>query len=143
MKKEVSLLRFSYRVGAVADGFFALAMIFPKLWGMTLGLDHFSPILQHRLDMAVGASLMFSWTILLLWADRKPLERKGVLLLTVFPALLCLVITGIIAVLLGATSLRNILHVFLMQAALAVLFLTSYILARRAERAAARENAST
>jgi hypothetical protein len=28
---------------------------------------------------------MAGWTILLLWADRAPLERRGVLAITVFP----------------------------------------------------------
>jgi len=31
------------------------------------------------------------WTLLLIWADRKPLERKGIMLLTAFP-----IITGIL-----------------------------------------------
>jgi hypothetical protein len=98
-----------------------------------LGVSPFFPDIQHRMDMGVGASLMLSWTALLLWADRRPLERKGVLLLTVFPAVTCLAITGIAAVITGANTLRNMLPVFLMQSALAALFLVSYIVARRSE----------
>jgi hypothetical protein len=79
---------------------------------------------------------MLSWTVLLLWADRRPMERRGVLLLTVFPALVCLAITGIVSVASKANSLGNMLPVFIMQTALAVLFLTSYVLARRADSVA-------
>ena len=131
MNTAITLLRISYWTGAVADGFFAIALTYPKLWGLALGIKPFNPDLQHRMDMGIGASLMLSWTILLLWADRKPMERKDVLLLTVFPALTCLAITGVAAVISGANSLRNMLPVFIMQAALALLFLTSYLLARR------------
>jgi len=133
MKIAVRLLRISYWTGAVADGLFAIALAVPKLWGMALGIAPFVPPVQHRIDMGVGASLMLSWTILLLWADRRPVERKGVLLLTVFPALTCLAITGVIAVIIGANTLRNMMHIFILQGALAVLFLASYALARRAE----------
>ena len=133
MEKARLCLRISYWTGVVADGFFAIALAYPKLWGLALGIAPFAPDLQHRMDMGVGASLMLSWTILLLWADRRPLERKGVLLLTVFPALTCLAITGIASVISGANSLHNMLPVFIMQSALAALFLASYILARCAE----------
>jgi hypothetical protein len=61
------------------------------------------------------------------------MERKGALLLTVFPALTGLAMTGLAAVISGANTLRSMLPVFIMQSALASLFLASYILARRAE----------
>ncbi len=35
---------------------------------------------------------MIGWTVLLLWADRKPVERKGVLVITVFPVVIGLLI---------------------------------------------------
>ena len=132
MHKAIRLLRVSYWTGAVADGFFAIALLSPKLWGMALTIAPFNPDLHHRMDRGVGASLMLSWTVLLLWADRKPMERKGVLLLTVFPALTCLAMTGIAAVVTGANSFNSMLPVFLMQGALAALFLAGYVLARRA-----------
>jgi len=143
MKKAITMLSISYWTGAIADGFFAIALTYPKLWGMALGINPFAPDLQHRLDMGIGASLMLSWTVLLLWADRKPMERKGVLLLTVFPALACLAITGIAAVISGASPLRNMLPVFIMQFALAVLFMTSYVLARRVESVAGMKKSSS
>jgi len=133
MNTAIRLLRISYWTGAAADGLFAIALAVPKLWGITLGIVPFVPDVQHRMDMGVGASLMLSWTVLLLWADRRPVERKGVLLLTVFPALTCLAITGTVAVISGANSLRNMMHIFILQGALALLFLASYVLARRAE----------
>src|SRR5512134_3560910 len=109
MKTAIRLLRVSYWTGVVADAFFTLALLSPTLWGLALGLPRFNPDLQHRIDMDVGASLMLSWTVLLIWADRKPLERKGVLLMTVFPALTCLAVTGVVAVATGANSFHSML----------------------------------
>ena len=37
--------------------------------------------------------MVFAWTCLLIWADRKPAERKGVLLLTIFPVLVGILTT--------------------------------------------------
>jgi hypothetical protein len=39
---------------------------------------------QNRLTWAeiIGALLMLWWTVLLIWADRKPIERRGVVLIT-------------------------------------------------------------
>lgn len=42
--------------------------------------------------MGQDAALMWGWTFLLFWASRKPLERKGVILITLFPALLGLIL---------------------------------------------------
>jgi len=46
----------------------------------------YSPITDITISiLAFEAALMWGWTALLFWADRKPLERRGVLLLTAFP----------------------------------------------------------
>jgi hypothetical protein len=60
-------------------------MLFPKVGGALYGIKNFDPGGEYRYAMGIGASLMLGWTGLLLWADRKPLERRGVLLLTIFP----------------------------------------------------------
>jgi drug/metabolite transporter (DMT)-like permease len=77
----------SYIAGAVADGVVGILMLIPDRMGET----------DFRVPRGLGASLMFGWTALLLWANRKPVERKGVLLLTIFP-----VITGLLASLVWA-----------------------------------------
>ena len=45
--------------------------------------------------MKWGVALMVGWTVLLIWADRKPLERKDTLLLTVCPVIVGLMITSV------------------------------------------------
>ena len=52
----------------------------------------------------MGAALMFGWTALLLWADRAPVERRDVLLLTVFPVVVGLAVNEAAAVATGFLS---------------------------------------
>jgi hypothetical protein len=82
----VRWLHRSYRLGAIVDGFATVGMLFPdRLW--TVGFN--PPFDRNRPESAYGmraaAPLMAGWTVLLLWADRKPLERKDVLAITAIP----------------------------------------------------------
>jgi len=47
-------------------------------------LTHYLPEVPYRYAMGLAGSLMLGWTILLLWADRRPVERRGVLMITNF-----------------------------------------------------------
>ncbi len=46
-------------------------------------------------------ALMFGWTALLVWGLLKPIERRGVLLLTVVPVVSMIVIFNIVAIVQG------------------------------------------
>jgi hypothetical protein len=81
--------------------------------------------------MGMGASLMLGWTALLLWADRKPLERKGVLLITLLPVVLGLALNEIVAVRGGFLSIWMTVPVWFVQAVITSLFIFSYLNARR------------
>jgi peptidoglycan/LPS O-acetylase OafA/YrhL len=73
MDRSVILIRFCYWLGAVLDGVVGF-----QLWSQLLASRQFD------LDDQRLAALMLGWTLLLVWADRRPIERRGVLLLTVF-----------------------------------------------------------
>lgn len=124
------LLRISYWVGAITDGFAALAMIFPELGKRMFGLTDSTPGSNYTLAMGMGAALMLGWTVLLLWADREPLLRKGILLITVFPVIFGIVIAEIMAVTSGLIPVDRMIPLWVMQAALSILFVFSYQNAR-------------
>ena len=120
MDKRILLLRISYWVGAISDGFATLRMLFPKIaHGM-----------GYRYALNMGASLMLGWTFLLLWADRKPMERKGVLLLTVFPVCTGLLLAEIYAAIRGVIPLNQMLPTAIFLIVLIILFSFSYFYAR-------------
>ena len=126
MNKDVFWLRISFWVGAIVDAVAGAAMLCPSLIGKVYGLDDFNPGAEYRYAMGLGASLMFGWTFLLLWADRKPIERKGVLLLTVFPVITGLTAAGVYAVASELIEFVEMIPTWSFLLILAILFLFSY-----------------
>ncbi len=106
IRKHVVFLRISYWIGAILDAKAALIMLFPNLIPqvyVAIGGDPGAIDSVEAESFRMLASVMvFAWTCLLIWADRKPLERKGVLLLTMIP-----VLPGILATRLIATEMLS------------------------------------
>jgi hypothetical protein len=125
MARKVIFLRISYWLGAVFDGILVIPMLVPRIGGAMFGIDHFEPGNEYRYAMMVGASLMFGWTILLIWADRKPVERKGILLLTI-PVLMGLVFANLFAVSVGLVKFERMIPSWIMQTVVLILFCYSY-----------------
>jgi predicted CoA-binding protein len=122
----VRWLKLSYWVGAVADGAAAVLMLMPVAGMALYGVTDYEPTVAYTYAMRFGAALMVGWTVLLLWANRKPLERRGVLPITV------LVIAGLAwaggyAVSEGLITAARMVPTWILQALLAALFLYSYI----------------
>jgi hypothetical protein len=87
MKSQVIWLRVAYWAGAIMD---AKACVWMLSVNPVLAMNdgrEFHPGWDYRYAMAFGAALMAGWTVLLVWADRKPMERRGVLPITVFPVI--------------------------------------------------------
>jgi hypothetical protein len=121
--KKILLLRISYWVGAVADGFASYRMLFPK----------YSYNVEYRYALGLGASLMIGWTFLLIWADRSPVERKGILLLTACPVVTGLLLAEIYAVQSGMLKFGQMIPTGTFLVGLIVLFCFSYYYAKDCE----------
>ena len=93
-------------------------------------LTHYLPEIPYRYAMGLAGSLMLGWTILLLWADRKPIERRGVLLITnlVVLGLMCSSLFAVSAQFMRLAAAGPLLA---FQALLIVLFTSSYIVSGR------------
>ena len=126
MKNKIIWLRISYWVGAITDGIATFRMLFPKIaYGV-----------EYRYALGLGASLMLGWTFLLVWADRKPLERKGVLLLTVFPVITGILLAEIYSVTKGLITFEKMLPTGIFLVVLIALFIFSYFNAKDVQSAA-------
>ncbi len=126
MTKTIAWLRFGYRAGAVLDLLAALTMLFPPLFAFQNQPADFHPGSDYRYAMGMGAPLMLAWSVLLLWADRKPLERRGILPITL------LVVAGEAAtqvwgIRAGFVPLGAMIPTFVLQAALGAVFAYAYI----------------
>ena len=129
-------LRVSYWAGAIADGLAAAAMLSPALGSAIYDRGGFEPGVEYQYAMRLGGSLMLGWTLLLRWAVGKPLERRGVLPLTVF-VIAGLASAGAYAVSHGFIELEKMLPTWGLQGFLTLLFLFSYFRAGRAARVVA------
>jgi len=125
MENKILFLRISYWAGAILDGIAFLIMVFPPLFALNNGLINFNPGVDYRYAIGMGAPLMLGWTILLLWADRKPMERKDILLITLL-VVLGEVATEIFAVVTGFIAVPAMLLTWIIQCIVGVLFVFSY-----------------
>jgi hypothetical protein len=132
--EAVRWLRRSYRAGALVDALAAIGMAYPRLYGPTLRFDRrfdrTGP--EFTYAMRTGAPLMAGWTVLLMWADRQPLERRGVLPMTVLPVIAGLMANDAHAVRAGRLSGRSVAPIRALQLALVGLFGYSATRARSA-----------
>jgi len=95
-QNPVSWLRAALWTGAIIDGKAFFLFLFPELlpsvtkfvFNMSIPDTNYHEMVSLRMLVAL---FDLGWTLLLIWAARRPLERKGVMLLTVFP-----IVTGIL-----------------------------------------------
>ncbi len=119
MPTEEKLLRTAFLAGAVTDALALLPMLLPPLAALLWGFDDVSG--AYRFAMGYGASLMLGWTVLLLWAYQRPLERRFVAALTVL-VIYGLVATEVVAVVTGRLALWRMVPTWILQATLLMLF---------------------
>jgi hypothetical protein len=121
--REEGLLRIAFLAGAITDAGALLPMLFPQLANLVWGFRDVSG--SYRFAMGYGASLMLGWTLLLLWAYRRPLERRFVAALTV--VVICgLILAEGVAVRSGVLQAQRMVPTWCLQALLLVLFAAAY-----------------
>ncbi|MBT8219725.1 MAG: hypothetical protein KJP00_07870 [Bacteroidia bacterium] len=101
MKSKVLYLRISYWLAALADFFIAFRVLDPERVGLT----------KFEYPMGMTAAIAFSWGILLIMADRKPLERRWILIPT-FIVVSLLAVVGYYAASIGRIALNTASFVF-------------------------------
>ena len=97
MSEHRHLLRASYWVAAIADFIIAFSVMIPERMGVA----------AFVYPMGLMSAVAFSWGVLLLIADRKPIERKWVLLPTILVVFL-LGMAGVYAAHVGVMPVSRI-----------------------------------
>ena len=92
------LLRTSYWVAAIADFIIAILVLIPERMGVT-GFVY---------PMGLMSAVAFSWGVMLIIADRKPIERRWVLLPTILVVFL-IGVAGAYAVISGVLPFSRII----------------------------------
>ena len=107
MGKTIHLLKVSFWAGAIIDGIVAYLMLKTAVLGGTSSLTGYAPGIEYRFAIGVAASLMLGWTALLIWGGRKPMERKDILVLTVFPVISGIFIATVVTYKAGFMPLKG------------------------------------
>lgn len=122
-ERQAQFLRRAFLLGAATDALALIPMLVPRmaslLWGFT------DPSGAYRFAMGYGASLMLGWTVLLVWAYQRPVERRFVAALTVL-VIYGLVATEVVAVWSGHLELWRMLPTWSLQAVLLFMFASAY-----------------
>ena len=116
-------LRRAFLAGAITDALALVPMLIPPMARLLWGFEDQNG--AYRFAMGYGASLMLGWTVLLLWAHRRPLERAFVAALTVI-VIYGLIATEIVAVASGHLAWWRMLGTWALQATLLMLFAGAY-----------------
>jgi len=127
-KKAIFLLKIAFILGAIIDAIALFPMLIPSISKLMWGFENTQG--EYYFAMYMGASLMTGWTILLVWASIRPLERRIIALFTVF-VIWGIVAAEVIAMVDGVMSLRSALPSFVMQALLTTLFITAFFTTRK------------
>ncbi len=129
----IVVIRFTYWIGVLLDFLVALAttiyMLSPAdtfindIFGYTTITDIGYAILVFE------TALMWGWTALLIWADRKPIERRGVLLLTIVPVVGMMLVFNTVGFVEGNPFISD--FIIIIQSLIIVLFVVSYVFATK------------
>ena len=127
-KHAVFLLRLAFLLGAAADAAAIVPMVSNQsanaLWGFAAFPD------PYGFAMAMGAALMAGWTLLLIWAFFRPLERRMVAPMTVL-VVVGFVVAEIIAIRNGVLPFGKAVLSLILQALIIVLYSFAFTLSGR------------
>ncbi|MEW8585354.1 MAG: hypothetical protein AB2531_06285 [Candidatus Thiodiazotropha sp.] len=122
MDKRIKWLRFSYWTAALMDFFIAVSVLIPERMGVA----------GYVYPMGLISVVAFSWGVMLLFADREPLQRSWILV----PTILVVVLLGMVALHAGLTELISMFRAISMLC-IAIMVLTiliyGYTVAREPE----------
>lgn len=98
LKTAALLVQIAFIVGAITDGLAIIPMLSHRVGSAVFGGKVSQDNAAYQYAMGIGSSLMAGWTLLLLWGAKSPIERRALLLLTVFPVITGIVFATVIAV---------------------------------------------
>ena len=126
-KKAILFIRICFWIGAITDALAALIMIFPSLRIYLFGDANYNLTVGLRYGLGLGGSLMLGWTIILIWGSIKPIERRDLLLMTIFPVITGIIIFQIYAVKVGYIALGKMLPIWIHLSIICTLYFISYV----------------
>lgn len=128
MKK---LLMTSYWIGIIADAVATILLFSPKAAKLVLQPQPFELSQIYLYVSRIAGALMLGWTVLLFWAQLKPIERADILLITLFPVVTILAGAAVFVAKSNHISSTNMMPMFVLYLVLYCTFIPSYVWAKR------------
>jgi hypothetical protein len=119
MDKRLLFTRITYWWGAILDLLVFVDMLISIIFEFSISIPNVSTDISYKYQTGTGAFLMLGWTVLLIWADRKPIERKDVLLITAIPVVLGIMVINMLYTVFWFLSVFTL-----------IFFIIAYILAK-------------
>jgi hypothetical protein len=128
MKK---LLIVSYWIGIIADALATVVLFSPAVAGFMFQPRTFEISANFLYVSRIAGALMLGWTILLFWAQLKPIERADILLITLFPVVTLLAAAAGLVVQSNEIAISRLLPMFIFYLVVYCTFIPSFIWAKR------------
>jgi len=128
MKK---LLVISYWIGIVADAVATVLLFSPAIAKFVLQPQPFEISAAYLYITHIAGALMLGWTVLLFWAQLKPVERADILLITLFPVVTLLGVAAVLVAKSNQISFSSLLPMFILYFVVYCTFIPSYIWAKK------------
>jgi len=128
MKKHLII---SYWIGIVADAVATVLLFSPTIANFVLQPQPFEVSAAYLYITRVAGALMLGWTVLLFWAQLKPIERADILLITLFPVVTLLALAAVLVAKSNQISISNLLPMFVLYFVVYCTFIPSYIWAKK------------
>lgn len=128
MKK---LLITSYWIGIIADAIATLLLFSPDVATAVLQPRSFEISPMYLYVSRVAGALMLGWTVLLLWAQLRPVERADILLITLFPVVTVLAGAAVLVAQSNQISASSMMPMFVLYVVLFCTYIPSYLWAKR------------
>ncbi len=127
------MLRVGYWVCGIFELMALVPMLSPTLFGGVMGIPDFHPGPDYTYAMGIAAVFTLGWVLLLLWADRRPVERRGVALVTIAPVFVGNMVCGIYAAASGFVATTTMAPSWIAQAIVVLILAFGYYEAGRVD----------
>ena len=128
MKK---LLITSYWIGIVADALATVLLFSPAIANLALQPRTFEISANYLYVSRIAGALMLGWTVLLFWAQLKPIERVDILLITLFPVVTLLAVAAGLVAQANEIAVPRLLPMFVLYFVGYFTFIPSFLWAKR------------
>jgi len=128
MNNQIRWLKAAFLAGIITDALALIPMLYPPVAKFIWGFDKFSG--SYFFAMGYSASLMAGWTLILIWAYKRPLERRFIALLTIL-VIIGLIATEIFAITNGSININKMISTLILQIVLLGLFGFSFIITHK------------